>query len=58
MGALRALWHWLRRLSGDDAYEQYVAHLRAAHPDRAPPDRGEFYREREKEKWSGVKRCC
>jgi uncharacterized short protein YbdD (DUF466 family) len=52
------LWRWLRRLSGDDAYEQYVAHLRVAHPGQAMPGRAEFYRQRESEKWSGVQRCC
>jgi len=58
MQILKAMWAWLRRWTGDDAYERYVAHVRAAHPDRTPPDRGEFFRERESEKWSGVKRCC
>jgi carbon starvation protein len=54
----RAGWHALRQLSGDDAYDQYVAHQRSAHPDRALTDRATYYREREVEKWSGVKRCC
>lgn len=53
-----SLWQWLRRLSGDDAYERYLAHLRAAHPERMAPDRATFFRQREIEKWNGVKRCC
>jgi uncharacterized short protein YbdD (DUF466 family) len=52
------LWRWLRRLSGDDAYEQYLAHLRVAHPERTPLARAQFWRDRQVEKWSGVNRCC
>jgi len=58
MSRLASLWRWLRRVSGDDAYEQFVAHLRAAHPERTPPARADFYRDRLAEKWSGINRCC
>jgi Protein of unknown function (DUF466). len=43
MMALRAFWAWLRAVSGDDAYERYLAHHAAAHPDRAPLDRRAFF---------------
>ena len=43
MKALRAFWAWLREVSGDDAYERYLAHHAAAHPDRAPLGRRAFF---------------
>jgi len=57
-GRLRALWHALRALSGDDAYERYRAHQRACHPREAPLGRRAFYEESQRRKWSGVSRCC
>jgi uncharacterized short protein YbdD (DUF466 family) len=51
-------WAWIRRLTGDDAYEQYIAHLQSMHPDRPQPSRAQFHREYQAEKWTGVKRCC
>jgi uncharacterized short protein YbdD (DUF466 family) len=48
---------WLRALSGDDAYERYLTHHARAHAGPAL-SRGDFYREREERKWSGVRRCC
>jgi uncharacterized short protein YbdD (DUF466 family) len=56
--ALVNAWRWLRRVSGDDAYEQFIVHLRATHPERPVPSRQEFWREREAAKWTGVNRCC
>jgi uncharacterized short protein YbdD (DUF466 family) len=58
MSRLANLWRWLRRVSGDDAYELYVAHLHTAHPGQALPSRNQFYRQREAAKWSGINRCC
>lgn len=48
----------IRRLSGDDAYERYLAHVAEHHPDQAPLPRDEFFRQWQDEKWKGVKRCC
>jgi uncharacterized short protein YbdD (DUF466 family) len=48
-------WAWLRALSGDDAYEAYVA--RGAGPGAAPT-RQEFYLDRLRRKYSRVSRCC
>lgn len=55
---LRALWQALRTVSGDDAYERYLAHHAQAHPDVAPLSRCEFYVDEEQRKWSGINRCC
>lgn len=58
MKALSRAWAWLRRVSGDDAYERYVEHLSRAHPECAVPSRGDFCRARETDKWTGINRCC
>jgi uncharacterized short protein YbdD (DUF466 family) len=57
---VKRCWATLRELSGDDAYERYVAHWRAQHAASAgaPLDRGEFFKEEQRRKWEGVKRCC
>jgi uncharacterized short protein YbdD (DUF466 family) len=57
---LRRIWALLREVTGDDAYERYLAHWRSAHADDgAPPlDRASFYREEQRRKWDGVRRCC
>lgn len=54
---LDTLWKALRELSGDAAYERYLATLppQCTHP---PLSRREFYARRERDKWTGVKRCC
>ena len=58
--ALRKVWALLREVTGDDAYERYLAHWRAAHADGTmlPLDRSSFYREEQRRKWDGVRRCC
>ncbi len=62
MSRLRRLWALLRELVGDDAYERYLAHHARAHAagpaQKAPLDRKSFYLERQRQKWSGVQRCC
>ncbi len=52
-------WRALRHLSGDDAYERYLAHQRAMHPQDTLLDRRAFYeREQERRFSSGPTRCC
>jgi uncharacterized short protein YbdD (DUF466 family) len=55
---LRRAWAALRRFSGDDAYERYLAHCRTHLHDAMPISAGEFYRRELERKWSGVNRCC
>ena len=56
------LCHLIRRLSGDDAYEQYLKHYAAYHANTldAPPalDKRAFYKLWEEDKWKAIKRCC
>jgi uncharacterized short protein YbdD (DUF466 family) len=54
----RAAWSWLRRLSGDDAYERYRSHQALRHPGAQLMDRREFCADEQRRKWSGVSRCC
>ena len=48
-------WAWLRAVSGDDAYEAYVA--RTARPGAAPTPE-EFYVDELRRKYSRLSRCC
>jgi uncharacterized short protein YbdD (DUF466 family) len=48
----------IRQLSGDDAYERYLAHQTHAHPDAPPLSRAEFFKQEQERKWNGVRRCC
>ena len=58
MITVRRIWGFVRRLVGDDAYECYLRHHAHAHAGTAPLDRRAFYLERQRQKWSGVQRCC
>ncbi|MDI1309081.1 MAG: YbdD/YjiX family protein [Methylotenera sp.] len=60
---LKAFWRTVRRLSGDDAYEQYLKHFAEHHADslaevQAPLSREAFFKEWQDKKWKGIKRCC
>jgi uncharacterized short protein YbdD (DUF466 family) len=64
-GLLKKIWRWcarsfalLRRLSGDDAYECYLAHQQQHHADQVILDRRAFYLAETQRKWTGIKRCC
>ena len=52
------IWRWLRRATGDDAYERYVEHRARKHPGEPVLTRQAFYEESQHQKWSGVSRCC
>lgn len=55
---LTAAWRYLREVSGDDAYERYLAHHAAAHAEEVPMTRKEHFAECQRQKWNGVTRCC
>jgi uncharacterized short protein YbdD (DUF466 family) len=55
---LKKIWQYLRQVSGDDAYERYLAHHRQAHPGASPMTQEEYFRKRQDEKWNKVSRCC
>ena len=58
--SLKAIWQGLRRVSGDDAYERYLAHWLEHHAEEGHPplDRKAFYKQEQERKWNGVRRCC
>lgn len=57
--ALRAIrWYW-SGVTGADAYERYVAHLRRARPACAVPTKKEFWREKyADQERNPTQRCC
>jgi len=60
---LNSIWRAIRRLSGDDAYERYLAHFAEHHAkgdsrEEAPLSREEFFKQWQDNKWKGIKRCC
>lgn len=63
-GKIKAFWRVVRRLSGDDAYEQYLKHYARHHQTDAcqecppPLSKADFFKQWQDEKWNGVKRCC
>ena len=55
---LTTVWNVVRRLSGDDAYERYLAHHAHAHANEAPLSRKEFFKREQERMWGGIRRCC
>jgi uncharacterized short protein YbdD (DUF466 family) len=55
-------WDFIRRLSGDDAYERYLKHYEAMHETTLNPppklSRKEFFSYWQESKWKGTNRCC
>jgi uncharacterized short protein YbdD (DUF466 family) len=48
----------LRGVTGDDAYEKYVAHLQRTTPGETPLSEREFFRAQMEQKWSCINGCC
>lgn len=62
LNKIKQIWHSIRHLSGDDAYERYLKHHVAFHSTSvdAPPalSRKDFFKLWQESKWKGVNRCC
>lgn len=54
----RYAWRYLREISGDNAYDRYLATHRRTHPERPPLSRGDFYRRRLDEKYNNPGSRC
>lgn len=52
------VWRVIRELSGDDAYERYIAQHATNYPDIKPLARKDFFLYQQQQKWSGIQRCC
>ena len=48
----------LRGVTGDDAYEKYLGHMRANEPGSRPMSEREFFRAQMEQKWSCINGCC
>jgi uncharacterized short protein YbdD (DUF466 family) len=48
----------LRGVTGDDAYEKYVAHMRANEPGTTPMSEREFFRAQMEQRWRCISGCC
>jgi uncharacterized short protein YbdD (DUF466 family) len=55
---MEQLWRGLRTATGDDAYERYLAHHAVEHAGNTPLSRRAYYDEYQRQKWSGINRCC
>ena len=51
-------WRYLRAVSGDDAYERYLAHHASSHGGELPMSRKVFFADYQRRKWTGTTRCC
>ena len=51
-------WAALRELSGDDAYERYLAHHASCHAQQPLLTRKAFFQQQQQQQWEGIKRCC
>lgn len=60
LNQLKSVWKNIRQLSGDDAYERYLAHYVEFHKENTEPplSREAFFKEWQTNKWKGIKRCC
>jgi uncharacterized short protein YbdD (DUF466 family) len=55
---VRAIWEYLKEITGENAYDRYLALHMATHPGKPPMTRGEFYRHRQDEKYNNPGSRC
>ena len=48
----------LRGVTGDDAYDKYLAHHKLNHPDQEPVSPSEFFKAQLDQKFNCVNGCC
>ncbi|HXW17653.1 MAG TPA: YbdD/YjiX family protein [Candidatus Acidoferrales bacterium] len=60
INAMRLAWWSLRQITGDAAYEIYLAHYRASRQEPNAPGmtRQEFYADSLRRRYSTISRCC
>ncbi|QIN80314.1 putative selenoprotein [Rubrobacter marinus] len=58
LAPLRYAWGYLKEISGENAYDRYLAVHARTHGDEVPMDRGEFYRWRQDEKFNNPGSRC
>jgi uncharacterized short protein YbdD (DUF466 family) len=56
---LKSILQNIRNMSGDAAYDRYLAHWRLNHKgEGAPLDRKTFFKQQQERKWNKPNRCC
>lgn len=55
---VRYAWRYLKEISGENAYDRYLAIHTASHPNKQPMNRSEFYRTRQDEKYNNPGSRC
>ncbi len=59
---IKHLWHMIRQLSGDDAYERYLKHHAVFHENsldvKPALSRKAFFKLWQESQWKGINRCC
>lgn len=56
---IKRMYQCTRQLSGDDAYDRYLASFANHHHiDEVPLCRKVFFKRREDAKWHNINRCC
>ncbi len=48
----------LRGVTGDDAYDKYLAHMQGSAPQETPMSAREFFRAQLENKWNCISGCC
>ena len=48
----------LRGVTGDDAYDKYLAHLQRTEPSSTPMSDKAFFQAQMEQKWSCINGCC
>jgi uncharacterized short protein YbdD (DUF466 family) len=56
--AIKLIYVFLRRLSGDDLYDLYVINHKQCSNKHKLMSKQQFYQATLDKKWSGIKRCC
>ena len=54
----RYAWEYLKEISGENAYDRYLAVHAATHPDKPAMSRTEFYRWRQDDKYNNPGSRC
>jgi uncharacterized short protein YbdD (DUF466 family) len=58
VGLLKRAWSWLRQVTGDAAYDNYLRHAVRSTEGQQSLSRAEFYQESLRRRYSTVSRCC
>ena len=56
--ALGYAWRYLKEISGENAYDHYLAVHNSTHPGKSPMSRAEFYRRRQDELYNNPGSRC